>query len=79
MQRFGLDINQLYIISANTLLEFVTILILNQPNNQIQRLIHEKIFITNFLTTLSEHKNKHHLKNDDKDVYPLAPGAAHTE
>jgi hypothetical protein len=57
MQQFGLDTNQLYILSANTLLEFI--ILLQQPQQKdTLRLIHEKVFITNLLKTISEkHKS----------------------
>lgn len=67
MKQFGLDTNQLYIVSANSLTEFVIHLqqdknAFNQQN--ISKLIHEKVLITNLLDSISKRSHAR-----DSDAY----------
>lgn len=67
MRQFHLDTNHLYIISAHALQEFVIFLIENAGHHseaksitkkKQQRIIHEKVLITNLLDTLTERRNE---------------------
>ncbi|GAA5798048.1 hypothetical protein HPULCUR_003447 [Helicostylum pulchrum] len=58
MQQFGLDTNHLYIVSANVLRDFVILVRDRKPVHEQQKLIHEKVLITNLLDTLVERKDK---------------------
>lgn len=65
MRQFGLDTNQLYIVSSNVMREFV-ILLRDQKSTRQQKLIHEKVLITNLLDTLVERRdNRDHTLNND--------------
>lgn len=69
MQKLNLDTRQLYIVSSDTLREFVVMLLYGQrqpilskakrhKTSQIPpRLIHEKILITNLLNTIAIRNN----------------------
>lgn len=61
MQQFGLDTNQLYIVSANILVDFV-IRLQNQRFSNSERLIHEKVLITNLLDTIAD-------RREDRVIY----------
>lgn len=65
MRQFGLDTNQLYIVSSNVMREFVIVL-RDQKSTRQQKLIHEKVLITNLLDTLVERRdNRDHALNND--------------
>jgi hypothetical protein len=66
MKRLNLDTNQLYIISASSLRDFVIMLLYGhqRPNpSSPARLIHEKILVTNLLDTIANRQNN---KYNDK-------------
>jgi hypothetical protein len=63
MQQFGLDTNQLYIVSANILADFV-IRLQNQRFSSSERLIHEKVLITNLLDTIADRRENRTIYSD---------------
>lgn len=70
MKQFGLDTNQLYLVSANCLQDFVVQLQQDTadtlPHKQINKLIHEKVLITNLLDSIAK---RTHTDTKDSDVY----------
>lgn len=63
MQQFGLDTNQLYIVSANILLDFVIRLRSHRFTNN-EKLIHEKLLITNLLDTIANQRDNRVIHSD---------------
>ncbi|GAN05982.1 interferon-inducible GTPase 5-like [Mucor ambiguus] len=63
MQQFGLDTNQLYIVSSNILLDFV-IRLQSQRFTNNEKLIHEKLLITNLLDTIANQRDNRVIHSD---------------
>lgn len=63
MQQFGLDTNQLYIVSSNILLDFV-IRLESQRFTNNEKLIHEKLLITNLLDTIASRRDNRIIHSD---------------
>jgi len=63
MQQFGLDTNQLYIVSSNMLLDFVIRLESHRFTNN-EKLIHEKLLITNLLDTIASRRDNRIIHSD---------------
>ncbi|CAO0790328.1 unnamed protein product [Mucor circinelloides] len=63
MQQFGLDTNQLYIVSSNILLNFVIRLQSHHFTNN-EKLIHEKLLITNLLDTIANRRDDRVVHSD---------------
>lgn len=63
MQQFGLDTNQLYIVSSNILLDFVIRLESHRFTNN-EKLIHEKLLITNLLDTIASRRDNRIIHSD---------------
>ncbi|KAL9538034.1 hypothetical protein MBANPS3_011248 [Mucor bainieri] len=63
MQQFGLDTNQLYIVSSNILLDFVIRLQSHRFTNN-EKLIHEKLLITNLLDTIASQRDNKVIHSD---------------
>lgn len=58
MKQFHLNTNQLYIVSAHVLRDFVLLLKERKQTKDQHKLIHEKVLITNLLDTLAEGRDK---------------------
>ncbi|KAI7888117.1 interferon-inducible GTPase-domain-containing protein [Mucor mucedo] len=61
MRQFGLDTNQLYMVSSHVMTEFV-ILLRDRKSTGQMKLIHEKVLITNLLDTLADRKRCNSMK-----------------
>lgn len=63
MQQFGLDTNQLYIVSSNILLNFVMRLQSHHFTSN-EKLIHEKLLVTNLLDTIANRRDDRAVHSD---------------